>query len=66
MDKKITTAERLWTIEDVSAYLGIPVGTLYQWRTKGYGPAGRRMGKYVRYRPADVRAWVDSLSGEAA
>lgn len=66
MDRKITAAERLWTIEDVSAYLGIPVGTLYQWRSKEYGPPGRRMGKYVRYRPADVRAWVDSLSGEAA
>lgn len=66
MDRKVTTAERLWTIEDVSAYLGIPVGTLYQWRSKEYGPPGRRMGKYVRYRPADVRAWVDSLSGEAA
>jgi len=66
MDRKVTAAERLWTIEDVSAYLGIPVGTLYQWRSKEYGPPGRRMGKYVRYRPADVRAWVDSLNGEVA
>jgi len=66
MDREVTAAERLWTIEDVSAYLGIPVGTLYQWRSKEYGPPGRRMGKYVRYRPADVRAWVDSLNGEVA
>ncbi|MFJ9784209.1 helix-turn-helix transcriptional regulator [Amycolatopsis sp. NPDC101161] len=57
---------RLWTVEDVSNYLGVPVSTLYQWRTKGYGPAGRRIGKYVRYRPEDVRSWVDQLSDEVA
>ncbi|GHG18816.1 helix-turn-helix domain-containing protein [Amycolatopsis sp. NPDC005961] len=57
---------RLWTVEDVSNYLGVPVSTLYQWRTKGYGPAGRRIGKYVRYRQEDVRSWVDQLSDEVA
>lgn len=50
----------LMTIEDLSDYLGIPVNTLYKWRTKGYGPAGRRVGKYVRYRPEDVDAWVEA------
>lgn len=50
---------RLWTVDDVSGYLGVPVNTLYQWRTKGYGPKGARMGKYLRYRPEDVAAWVD-------
>lgn len=49
---------KLMTIADVSEHLGIPVGTLYQWRVKGYGPKGRRMGKYVRYRPEDVDAWI--------
>ncbi|HWD04083.1 MAG TPA: helix-turn-helix domain-containing protein [Amycolatopsis sp.] len=50
----------LMTIEDVSAHLGVPVNTLYKWRGKNYGPAGRRIGKYVRYRPEDVDAWVES------
>ena len=50
----------LWGIEDVSAYLGVPVGTLYQWRTRGYGPPGRRIGKYVRYKPDDVERWFES------
>jgi predicted DNA-binding transcriptional regulator AlpA len=36
----------------------VPVNTLYQWRTKGYGPTGRRIGKHVRYRPEDVDSWV--------
>ncbi|MDX6239753.1 MAG: hypothetical protein QOG10_4568 [Kribbellaceae bacterium] len=30
--------EPLWGVEEVSAYLGVPVRTLYQWRTKNYGP----------------------------
>lgn len=51
---------KLMTIEDLSEHLGVPVNTLYKWRTKGYGPAGRRVGKYVRYRPADVEAWVEA------
>ncbi|MGH3624186.1 MAG: helix-turn-helix transcriptional regulator [Sciscionella sp.] len=49
---------KLWTIREVADYLGIPVNTLYQWRTRGYGPTGRRVGKYVRYRPEDVEAWI--------
>jgi excisionase family DNA binding protein len=57
--------DRLWTVDDVSEYLGVPVKTLYQWRHRGQGPAGRRVGRYVRYRPADVRAWVDELPESA-
>lgn len=49
---------KLMTITDLSDYLGIPVNTLYQWRSKGYGPRGVRMGKYVRYRPQDVETWL--------
>lgn len=62
----MTSADRLWGIEDVSDCLGIPVQTLYQWRTKGYGPTGCRMGKYVRFEPDEVRAWVKSLMSDAA
>ncbi|MBE8518121.1 helix-turn-helix domain-containing protein [Amycolatopsis sp. H6(2020)] len=50
---------KLLSIDDVADYLGVPKNTLYQWRTKGYGPTGRRIGKYVRYRSEDVDAWVD-------
>jgi excisionase family DNA binding protein len=52
-------SHKLLTIDDLSNYLGIPKGTLYQWRSKGYGPDGIRVGKYVRYRPDDVDAWIE-------
>ena len=52
--------DRLWTPEDVSASLGgVPVTTLYQWRYKGIGPKSRRVGRHLRYKPEDVRAWVE-------
>jgi predicted DNA-binding transcriptional regulator AlpA len=49
---------RLWTVDDVATFLGVPIKTLYQWRTKGYGPAGIRVGRYIRYRSQDVIEWV--------
>ncbi len=52
------SADRLWTIRDVAQYLGVPVQTLYQWRSRGYGPKGVRIGRHVRYRSDDVRSWV--------
>jgi DNA-binding transcriptional MerR regulator len=51
---------RLMSIEDLSDHLGVPINTLYKWRTKGYGPAGRRVGNYLRYRPEDVDAWIEA------
>jgi excisionase family DNA binding protein len=56
--------DRLWSVQDVSEYLGVPVATVYAWRSAGTGPPGRRMGKRLRYRPQDVRDWVASLPTE--
>jgi excisionase family DNA binding protein len=52
---------QLWGIKELAEYLGIPEQTIYQWRTKGYGPPGRRIGRYVKYRPTDVEKWFNSL-----
>jgi excisionase family DNA binding protein len=57
---------KLWGPKEVAEYLGIPVQTIYQWRTRGYGPPGRRIGKHVRYLPEDVREWFIKLSTEVA
>jgi excisionase family DNA binding protein len=46
-----TLPERLLTIAEVADYLGVPVGTMYQWRHKRTGPKGIRVGRHVRYRP---------------
>ena len=51
----------LWTINEVADYLGVPKQTVYCWRTSGYGPAGFRVGKHVRWRAATVIAWTLEL-----
>ncbi|HSJ43618.1 MAG TPA: helix-turn-helix domain-containing protein [Euzebyales bacterium] len=51
--------ERLLTIQEVADMIAVPVATLYQWRSRGGGPVGMRIGRHVRYDPADVRAWLD-------
>lgn len=48
----------LWSPADLAQYLGVPVATVYTWRTRGGGPPGMRVGRHVRYRPQDVEAWL--------
>jgi hypothetical protein len=38
---------------------------LREWRSKGYGPPWRKVGKHVRYEPDRVREWLDTLTGGA-
>lgn len=51
-------ADRMWTPEDVSHYLGVPVATLYRWRCLGTGPKAARVGRHLRYLREDVHAWL--------
>ncbi|MBM0275301.1 helix-turn-helix transcriptional regulator [Micromonospora tarensis] len=59
---KTRTIEPLWTAEDVWTFLGVPVSTLYQWRYRRLGPRARKVGRHLRYDPADVRAWLDETA----
>jgi excisionase family DNA binding protein len=59
-------ADRLWTAEDVSYYLGVPVGTLYYWRVNRTGPPAHRIGRHLRYRGEDVMAWVKAQDESVA
>ena len=49
----------LMTTEQLAEFLQVPLTSLYQWRHKGRGPKGIKVGKYVRYRRSDVDAWLD-------
>ena len=52
----------LLTPEQVGAYLGVPLGTLANWRYQGRGPTYLRVGRHVRYRAQDVTDWIDHLA----
>jgi hypothetical protein len=50
--------ERLWSVHDVSDYLGVPVATLHYWRHLGEGPRAFKVGRHLRYDPAAVQVWL--------
>lgn len=50
--------DRLMDITEVATYLGVPVSTVYDWRTHGRGPTAYRFGKHLKFAVSDVRAWV--------
>jgi len=58
--------ESLWTIEDVSTFLRIPIETLYQWRHRRTGPPAAKVGRHLRYDPAAVRAWLADQGADHA
>jgi predicted DNA-binding transcriptional regulator AlpA len=55
---------RLWTIQEVSEFVQLPVATLYKHRSLGIGIPAFRLGKHLRYNPKDVYAWLDEHRDE--
>lgn len=55
----MSDVEPLWGVEEVSAFLKVPIKTLYQWKWRSYGPPVRKVGRHLRYVPAQVRLWVE-------
>jgi len=56
-----TTAPWL-TIEQLCERLQIPITTARWWRTQRIGPPGVKIGRFIRYRVADVERWEASLA----
>lgn len=52
--------EPLVSTQDLADYLGIPPASLAQWRHKGTGPRGYRVGRHVKYRMSEVDAWLQA------
>ncbi|MFJ5269324.1 helix-turn-helix domain-containing protein [Streptomyces sp. NPDC088358] len=50
--------DRYLTPDDIAEIFEVPKETVYQWRKKRTGPPGFRIGKHIRYDPADVLAHV--------
>jgi len=40
-------------------YLGVSAGTLRLWRSQGRSPVYFRAGKLIRFRRADLDAWIE-------
>jgi excisionase family DNA binding protein len=55
----IATDSALYTVEGLAQYLEVPVQTVYRWNCNGTGPRAIKVGRFVRYRRADVERWLD-------
>ena len=56
----------LATPEELSEFLGIPIGTLYAWNHRGTGPKALKIGRHLRYRWREVEAWLDAQALDLA
>lgn len=54
------------TLQELAEFLNKPVQTLYAWRHHGTGPRGIKVGRTVRYRRADVDAWLEAQADPIA
>jgi excisionase family DNA binding protein len=48
------------TLDEIADELGVPVRTVYAWRTKGLAPRGYKIGKHVRVKRADLDVWLEA------
>ena len=54
------TSVELITQRELAPILGKSEKTLAKWRADGIGPTYIRVGRGVRYRPADVEQWLEA------
>lgn len=53
--------EPLLSIDALAEYVGVPVVTIYRWRTEGKGPCALRIGRHLKFPLSSVRSWLDSV-----
>jgi excisionase family DNA binding protein len=56
----------LLTVDELAAYLKVPVATIYAWRHRSVGPEGIRVGRYIRFRAEDVETWLSDQQTESS
>lgn len=58
--------ESLLGVGELAVYLGVPVSTVYDWRTRGLGPRAYRFGKHLKFAVSDVRSWIEEQRDAAS
>lgn len=58
--------EPLITTDELAEILKVSPRTLDSWAYKGVGPRAIRVGRHRRYRPQDVRRFLDERAGEGS
>ena len=51
---------KLMSVTEVAEYFGVPKRVLYNLRHRGDGPKAVRIGRELRFDPADILAWLQA------
>ncbi|CAI7974490.1 DNA-binding protein, excisionase family [Frankia sp. Hr75.2] len=51
--------KKLWTVRDLAEYLGVPVNTIYKWRSMREGPPAYKVGRHIRFDRREVDEWLE-------
>jgi excisionase family DNA binding protein len=62
MTPEHTRGERLLTIQEVSEWTGLAVGTLYHFVSQQRIPVVRLSKRCIRFRYSDLVLWISSLT----
>jgi predicted DNA-binding transcriptional regulator AlpA len=54
------TIESYLNERDISRITGLSLASIRRWRFLKIGPRATKIGAAVRYKPEDVKAWLDS------
>jgi excisionase family DNA binding protein len=57
------TTEQWLTTEELAAELKVAAETVRDWRKRGTGPRGTKIGHAVRYSRSDIAAWIAQTNG---
>jgi predicted DNA-binding transcriptional regulator AlpA len=58
LSRPLTAGSEFMNTAQVAEWIGIPAGTLRNWRHRNIGPASFKIGLRVAYRRASVAAWI--------
>jgi len=64
MTPETTRGERLLTIQEVSEWTGLAVGTLYHFVSQQRIPVVRLSKRCIRFRYSDLLDWIQTLTQE--
>nr|WP_297426799.1 helix-turn-helix domain-containing protein [uncultured Actinotalea sp.] len=60
-DARPATAPATMTLAELAAFLAVSPQALYDLRSKGRGPRGFRVGRHLRFRAAEIEAWIRAM-----
>lgn len=55
---------KLMRLRELAEYLDVSESTVHNWRYRGEGPPGFKVGGQVRYRREDVEEWLEEQADD--